>query len=89
MHISDKFIIREIAGEHIIVPTGNEALRFQGLITVNEIGAFLWETLQGGDKTLEELVQAVCAEYEADPGEAERDTKEFLGKIQNEGMLIG
>lgn len=88
MRISDKFIIREIAGEYVIVPTGSEAFRFQGLITVNEVGAFLWEILQNGDKTLEELVHAVCGEYEADQKETEQDIEEFLEKIRREGMLI-
>ena len=41
MKISKQYVIREILGEHIIVPTGQEAIRFQGIIAVNETGAFL------------------------------------------------
>ena len=43
MRISKDYIVREIAGEYIIVPTGREALNCQGLITVNETGAFRWK----------------------------------------------
>ena len=41
MKISKQYVIREILGEHIIVPTGQEVIRFQGIIAVNETGAFL------------------------------------------------
>lgn len=46
MKISNEYIIRDIAGEYIIVPVGQVALDFQGLITVNEIGVYIWELLQ-------------------------------------------
>ena len=37
MKIDRNFVLREIAGEYIIIPTGKTALEFNGLITVNEI----------------------------------------------------
>lgn len=39
MKISSNYVIREIAGDYIIVPIGQAIFDFQGLITVNEIGA--------------------------------------------------
>ena len=56
MRISDQFILRQIAGEYIIIPTGQTTLKFNGMITVNEQGAFLWEALK------EEIRQALEAE---------------------------
>lgn len=88
MRISKDFIIRKIAGEHVVVPTGKEALKFQGLITVNEVGTFLWEMLQTQDRTMDELLDAVCDEYEADRAEAEKDIGDFLEKIRREGILL-
>lgn len=41
MKISKEFILREIAGEYILVPVGKTALTFNGLVTVNEVGAHL------------------------------------------------
>ena len=35
MRVSQELILREIAGEHILVPVGEAALRFQGMITLN------------------------------------------------------
>lgn len=45
MYVSKDFIVREIAGDYIVVPTGEEALKFNGLITLNEVGAFLWKKI--------------------------------------------
>ena len=56
MKVEKDFILREIAGEYIIIPTGKTVLEFNGLITVNEIGVFLWKMLQE-EVTLNELVQ--------------------------------
>lgn len=89
MKVSDKFVIREIAGEFIIVPTGEEALKFQGLITVNETGVFLWRALQKEGQTKESLCRALCEEYDTDDETATKDILEFLETLQEKNILIG
>lgn len=42
MKVEKEFVLREIAGDYIIIPTGKTVLDFNGLITVNEVGASLW-----------------------------------------------
>lgn len=77
MKIEKEFILREIAGDYVIIPTGTTTLEFNGLITVNELGAFIWERLQ--EETAEEkLVKAIIEEYEVDEETAKTDLKEFL-----------
>lgn len=87
MRISDEFILRNIAGDFIIVPTGKEAMNFQGLITVNEVGAFLWAALQKNNLSKKELTAALLKEYDADPETAEKDVDEFLEIVRKKGML--
>lgn len=41
MKVDKEFVLREIAGDYVIIPIGRTVLSFNGLITVNEIGAFL------------------------------------------------
>ena len=61
MKVDKEFILREIAGDYIIIPTGKTVLDFNGLITVNEVGVDLWKMLQeevtleaaGGNATVE------------------------------------
>lgn len=87
MHISDEFILRNIAGDLIIVPTGKEAMNFQGLITVNQVGAFLWTELQNKHLSQEELIASLLEEYEVDPETAKEDVGEFLELVRSRGML--
>lgn len=87
MKIEKEFILREIAGDYVIVPTGQTALEFNGLITVNEIGAFIWKKLDQ-DITEDELVQAILEEYEVDEETARNDVKEFLDKL-TECKILG
>ena len=88
MYVSKDFIVREIAGDYIVVPTGEEALKFNGLITLNEVGAFLWKRLEE-DIELEALVEAVCEEYEVEKATALLDVEEFLQILREHEMLLG
>lgn len=87
MKISKEFVLREIAGNYVIVPTGEAAYRFQGLITVNDTGAFLWEQLQSGEQTEEKLTEALFGEYEVGRESASKDVEEFLRILQGHGIL--
>ena len=86
MKIEKEYILREIAGDYIIVPVGAAALEFNGMITVNETGAFLWEKLRKGT-TKEELLHAMLEEYEVSEKEAEADIQEFLQMLQKNKIL--
>ena len=80
MKVEKEFVLREIAGDYVIIPTGKTVLSFNGLISVNDVGAFLWELLQK-DTTVEKLVKAVLDEYEVDETTAREDIQEFLDAL--------
>lgn len=86
MQIKKEFVLREIAGDYIIIPTGSTALEFNGLITVNEVGVLLWKMLQE-DVTLEQLVRGVTAEYDVEEAVAKEDILEFLDSLVKGGVL--
>lgn len=86
MRIEKEFVLREIAGEYIIIPTGTTVIELNGMITVNELGAFLWEKLQK-EVTFEELLEAVLNEYEVSKEEAGKDIQEFLDHLSEWNIL--
>ncbi|MEE1312447.1 MAG: PqqD family protein [Lachnospiraceae bacterium] len=86
MKIKKEFVLREIAGEYILVPVGNTAMEFNGLITLNEVGAFLWEKLQQQIE-LDQLVDAVLDEYEIDRETAGLDVEEFVENLRKAEIL--
>lgn len=86
MRIDKEFVLREIAGDYIIIPTGKTVLKFNGLITVNEVGVSLWKMLQE-EVTVEDLVQGILSEYDVDENVAREDIQEFLDKLSEGGIL--
>ena len=72
-----RFVLRKVAGENILVPVGNTALTFNGLVTLNESGAFLWKHMEK-NRTREELIQEVLQEYEVSEEQARLDIGQFL-----------
>ena len=80
MRVEKDFVLREIAGDYVIIPTGKTVLSFNGLISVNEVGAFLWELLQN-EVTIDELVAAVLNEYDVDEVTAREEIQEFRDDI--------
>ena len=86
MRLNKEFVLREIVGEYIIIPTGSTVLEFNGLITVNEVGVTLWKMLQE-EVTLDDLVQGVLAEYDVEEDVAREDILEFLESLTKGGIL--
>ena len=80
------FIMREIAGETILIPSGSAAKKFNGLITVNELGAFIWNALSE-DLTLDALTERITEAYEVDAATARADASELLDELRQVGAL--
>ena len=86
MRVEKEFVLREIAGDYIIIPTGKTVLEFNGLVTVNEVGVLLWKMLQE-EVTFEDLVKGVLEEYDVDEATARADIQEFLDKLTENNIL--
>ena len=87
MKVPSDFILREIAGEYILVPVGSAAAQFNGLITLNETARTIFLAL-AQERTVEELTDAVTAEYEVDRVTARADVEEFLRQLREVGALV-
>ena len=61
-------------------------LTFNGLITVNEVGAELWKMLQS-DVTFEDLTKGILEIYDVDEETAKEDIREFLDTLEKGGVL--
>lgn len=80
------YLYRALAGEHILVPTGPAARQFNGLVTLNETGAFLWRLLERR-RTRDELVAALAREYEATEVQVGGDVDGFLALAARRGLI--
>ncbi len=85
MKIKDGFVLREVADNVVVMNVGGE-LAFNGMITLNEVGAFIWKAVESGDN-VEEIAKKITLEYEIDYETALSDTKVFIDKMNEVGVL--
>ena len=78
-------MLREVAGYFVVVPIGEGALDFNGVINLNESGAFLWNTMTK-DVTEAEMVSALLGEYDVDEERAKADVAAFVKKMKDAGL---
>lgn len=86
MRIKNGYILREVAHQSVVVPIGEAALNFNGVITLNKTGAFLWKLLENetNDKI---LVEQLLSHYKVTAEAAEKDVNAFLNKMKEHGLL--
>ena len=79
-------VLREIAGESLLIPVGQTALKIHGMITLSESGLLLWKRLQT-ECTEDELVEALLTEYQVDRESAAADVKAFVKKMREANLI--
>ena len=84
MKIKEGFILREVAGDTIVMPAGDMDLN--AMITLNETGAFLWKQLEQ-EITVEGLIAAVVKEYAVEEEIAKTAVEGFVGKLKEYEFL--
>ncbi len=82
MKIVREFILREIAGEYLLIPTEDTTNDFNGLITLSDTAKFIWENLEEVD-SFGALIERIVEEYEIDRETAARDADELLIRLLN------
>ena len=84
MNVKLDFVLREIAGETLLVPAGKTALDLNGMLTLNETGAALWRMLPEAADA-EALTQGLLQEFEGAPAEQVRAHMEAVVPYLNHG----
>ena len=85
MKLKDGFLLREIAGQTVVLPVSGD-LDLNMMITLNGTGAFLWEHLQK-ETTEEALVAELLKEYDVDEATAAASVAAFVQKLRSNNFL--
>ena len=85
MKLKDGFVLGEIAGEYVVLPSGDE-LDLNTMTTLNATGKFLWELLEV-ETTPEKMVDAGLATYDISRQEAAGHVAAFLDKLREYEFL--
>ena len=86
MKVKSEYILRELAGQNIVVPVGSEAVNFNGIITLNNSGKRLFKTLQK-ESSKEELIELLLEHYEVCKEQAKADVEVVLQKLESNNIL--
>lgn len=85
MKLKPDFLLREVAGETVVLPMGS-AMELNMMITLNETGKFLWQRLE--QETDEDaLVAALLEEYDVDEAAARTHVEAFVAKLRQHEFL--
>ena len=82
MKIKNDFVLRKVADSYVVVPVNSLTLDFNGVMNLNETGAFLFEQLQNGIEK-EELVWKMLDEYDVTEEKASADIDAFISKLKD------
>ena len=80
MKIKKDYVMREVAGQAIVIAVGEESKKFRGMMNLNKTGKDIWEGINRG-MTQEEIVETLLEKYEIDHATAEKDVKNIIQKM--------
>ena len=76
------FVCRQTGDELLLIPLKDNVADFNQYLTLNEVGAFIWENMDEGDDETT-LVVKICAEFEVNEDEVMNDLRAFLEKLRS------
>jgi len=83
---NENFIKRKIGSGFAIVATGEATKQFNGIISVNETGSFIWDQLEA-PLTMEELTAKMTEQYGVDAATATADAEKFVEVLRSVGAV--
>lgn len=86
MKINGEFVLREVVGEYIVIPTGRTALTMNGMITLDPVGALIWQELTEGSEPSSVLAK-ILDRFDVDEATARADMEEFIEKLRASGLI--
>ena len=78
---NENFVFRQIDDETILVPIKNNVGDMGAIYNLNEVGAYVWEHLDG-EKTLFDIKNMIVGKFEVSPEIAECDLLEFVTQLE-------
>lgn len=86
MKLNDKLVLRQVAGEYMIVNPFSDTVDMTQVYSLNETAAWLWQQLEGKEFTVADMVQTLCLEYEVDEATATADLTELSQQWLQAGL---
>ena len=79
-------VVREVAGEIILVPVTGSLAATRCIFSTNEIGRFIWERLDG-KHSVAAIHRDISACFDVNPEQAWEDLQGFVKEMQKEALI--
>ena len=87
MKLSSNYILREIAGEKVVVKQGTHGVEMTKIISFNESAAALWENFCKMEFTAEDAAEFLQQRYGIDKERASKDANVWVEKLVECGAI--
>lgn len=88
MRLKDGLILREVAGQYVIVPTGKRVQEVTNIVYISASAAYLWDYMKDHEFEKEDLVQRIMEHYTGVTEEkAREDIEKFLKILADNNIL--
>ncbi|MGN0548454.1 MAG: PqqD family protein [Acutalibacteraceae bacterium] len=88
MKVKDQLVLREIAGQYVIVPVMERVRDVQSMVYISSSAAYLWQYMEGKEFTLDGLVDLILAKYKNVTREkAQEDIIAFLQILAKNNIM--
>ena len=88
MKINEKYKLRRIAGENIVIIQGGGTADMTRIITLNDTGAWLWNELSGMDFSVAQIAGKIVAEYDTDLSSATEHAEKWTDILKKCGAIV-
>lgn len=83
---NDDYMLREIAGEFVLIPIGDGVEQFNGMLSLNETFKYLWDQFSQ-PHTIEEVILKTQEEFEDTNDQIEKDICKFVDESLYYGLM--
>lgn len=87
MRIKENLKLRKIGNKYMIVDTLTEDINMVDVYTMNETAALLWKTFAKRNFTQDEMVNALCEEYDVAQEQATNDVENLVKEWISYGLV--
>ena len=86
MKIKSGFVTRKIGNKIVAIAVGDRSKEFNGMITLNETGQYIWKCLEK-ETTLQEVIDKVVKQYSIDNETAKQAVEGFINELKDSELL--
>lgn len=81
MRIKEGYVLREVAGSYVVVPSGERSKEFNGMVNLNESGSVLWKRA-GKEFDRTALISELLDIYNVSEQQAAEDVDRFISILK-------